>query len=129
MRWLWSRLRPGDRLLVPLLLALAVGLILLQLGREPGRKVVVEVAGQVVFTAPLDQTRQVGLNGPLGTTELRIADGQARILSSPCPNKICIGMGAVTRSGELLACVPNRLLVRVEGGNNREARDYDLLSR
>lgn len=123
------RMRPGDRLLVPLLLALAIGLILLQLGREPGRRIVVEVAGQVVFTAPLDQPRQVELSGPLGTTDLRIADGQARILASPCPNKVCIGMGPVAHRGELLACVPNRLLVRVEGGEGREARDYDLLSR
>lgn len=129
MNQLWARMLAGDRLVVLLLLAVCTGLILLQLGREPGRTVVAEVDGKVVFTAPLDSARRVDLTGPLGKTELQIAAGEARILASPCPNKICIGMGAVSRSGELLACVPNRLLVRIEGGNASAERSYDLLSR
>jgi hypothetical protein len=128
MKWLWGRMCPGDRLVVPLLLALAVALIPLQFCRQPGRSVVAEVAGKVVFTAPLDPAGQVELSGPLGKTLLQIADGQARILASPCPNKFCIGMGKVSRSGELLACVPNRLLVRIEGPDGDD-RAYDLLSR
>jgi len=129
MKRLWDRMRPGDRVVVPLLLALAVALIPLQFCREPGRTVLAEVAGKVVFTAPLGRDRLVDLAGPLGTTQLQIADGRARILTSPCPHKVCIGMGAVSQSGELLACVPNRLLVRIEGGPAGDKTDYDLLSR
>lgn len=129
MKQLWVRMLPGDRVVVLLLLAICTGLILLQLGRAPGRTVVAEIDGKVVFTAPLDGARRVDLNGPLGKTELQIAAGEARILASPCPNKICIGMGAISRSNELLACVPNRLLVRIEGGDDSAERSYDLLSR
>jgi hypothetical protein len=128
MKWLWGRMRPGDRVLVPLLLLVAVALIPLQFCRQPGRSVIAEVAGKVVFSAPLDRAQQVELSGPLGKTLLRIADGQARILASPCPNKLCIGMGQVSRSGELLACVPNRVLVRIEGGTSGAEQAYDLLS-
>jgi hypothetical protein len=39
-----------------------------------------------------------------------------------------MGMGEIARHGELLACVPNHLLVRIEGGEERDG-DYDLLSR
>jgi hypothetical protein len=37
-----------------------------------------------------------------------------------------MGMGEVSRAGELLACVPNELLVRIEGG--QEERSHDLIS-
>jgi hypothetical protein len=57
---------------------------------------------------------------------LSIHDGRACILSSPCPLKICMGMGKVSRAGELLACVPNELLVRIEG--IQEERSHDLIS-
>lgn len=129
MKQFWTRMLPGDRVVVLSLLLVAAGMILLQLGRAPGRTVVAEVDGKVVFTAPLASDRQVSLPGPLGTTELQITQGQARIIASPCPNKVCIRMGAVSGSGELLACVPNRLLVRIEGGDDHEDRSYDLLSR
>ena len=129
MKQFWARMLPGDRAVVLLSLAVTAALILLQLGRAPGSTVVAEVDGKVVFTAPLDGARRVALNGPLGNTELQIAAGEARILASPCPNKICIGMGAVSRSNELLACVPNRLLVRIEGGDDHAERSYDILSR
>jgi len=129
MKQFWARMLPGDRVVVLSLLLVAAGLILLQLGRAPGRTVVAEVDGKVVFTAPLASDRQVSLPGPLGTTELQIAQGQARIIASPCPNKVCIHMGAISDRGELLACVPNRLLVRIEGGDDHEESSYDLLSR
>jgi hypothetical protein len=46
MKWLWGRMCPGDRLVVPLLLALAVALIPLQFCRQPGRSVVARWRGK-----------------------------------------------------------------------------------
>jgi len=90
--------------------------------------VVVSSGDRVVFVAPLNQKRQVAIAGPLGMTRLQIANGGVRVLSSPCPKKICIGMGEARNSGDLLACVPNRLVIRVEGGVQKKG-GYDLLSR
>lgn len=126
---LWRRTTVLDRILVGLLLA-GVILSALWITRLPsGARVVVERDGQVVFSAPLSEPRTVSLAGPLGETVVRIADGNARVLSSPCPNKVCMGMGPASRRGELLACVPNHLIVRIEGGHQEESPPYDLLSR
>ncbi|NIQ96240.1 MAG: NusG domain II-containing protein, partial [Desulfuromonadales bacterium] len=46
---------------------------------------------------------------------LEIENGTARIVDSPCPYKVCISMGEISRRGEIIACVPNRLLVQVAG--------------
>ncbi len=125
----WRRTTLLDRVVVAALLA-AILLSFFLLGRlGTGSRVVVERAGEVVFTAPLDTARTVRLAGPLGETVLEIRAGRACILEAPCPHKVCMGMGQVARRGELIACVPNRLLVRVEGGSARKEPAYDLLSR
>lgn len=116
-----------DRVIVLLLLAATASSFLFLGQRSPGKKIVAERDGQIVFVAPLGENQTVSLQGPLGETVLSIRQGKARILASPCPHKACIGMGEVSKNGELLACVPNHLLVRIEGspGTNQ---DYDLLS-
>lgn len=132
LKRLWRRTRPGDRLVVAVLLLLSLGLLVVLRPGPPGRRVVVEQAGRVIFTAPLDEPRAVALEGPLGTTRLAIRDGTVCVEAAPCPHRVCIGMGAIGRAGELVACVPNDLLVRIEGGPPsapKPATDYDLLSR
>lgn len=125
----WRRTRLLDRLVVALLLLLC-GLLLVWLRPgPPGRRLLVERDGKVVYTAPLDQERTVELAGRIGTTRLGIHQGSVCIEDSPCPHKVCIGMGRIERAGELLACVPNGLLVRIDGGAAAAGEGYDLLSR
>ncbi len=115
LKGLLRRLTLLDRgIVLLLLLAAGCSFALLERGAA-GERVVVERDGRVVFTAPLAEDRTVALAGPLGETELAIRDGAARILASPCPHKICMGMGPAARTGDFIACVPNHLLVRIEG--------------
>ncbi|WP_305041502.1 NusG domain II-containing protein [Geoalkalibacter sp.] len=125
---LWRRMTVLDRFIVALLL-LGVLASFAVLGRQPaGARVLVERDGRLLFSAPLGEARRVALPGPLGDTLLEIADGRARILSSPCPHKVCMGMGGVFRRGELIACIPNRLIISIEGGADQGSPAYDLLS-
>jgi hypothetical protein len=122
-----KRLTRFDRYLVLSLALLVSASFLLLWGRQSGSRIVVDADNRTVFTAPLDDARHFEIEGPLGTTRMEIADGAVRVLSSPCPQKICIGLGDARRAGDLLACVPNRIVVRIEGEKEGEA--YDLLSR
>ncbi|HKJ04205.1 MAG TPA: NusG domain II-containing protein [Geopsychrobacteraceae bacterium] len=124
---LWKRLTPFDRYLVLVLVLLVGASFLLPFSRRSGAEVIVDVQDRTVFTAPLDQARRFDIEGPLGMTQVEIDNGAVRMLSSPCPQKICIGLGKARRTGDLLACVPNRIVVRIEGDN--EEAEYDLLSR
>jgi hypothetical protein len=93
-----------------------------------GSRVLVTCGDELCFTAPLDQPRTLTVDGPLGQTKLVIDEKGARILESPCPRKTCVSMGSAKHTGDLLACVPNRILVHIEGSSGKEA-SYDLLSR
>lgn len=129
MTALWRRLTPLDRLLLAGLLLLAFGLLLAVAWLPGGSRVLVERDGRTIYQAPLGEARQVQLEGPLGMTTLVLDQAGAKIVASPCLNKVCIGMGRVGRTGEWLACLPNHLLVRIEGGTSSGDQDYDLISR
>lgn len=129
LKAIWRRLTVLDRLVV-LILMLGVGAAFVLFGQRPrGAQVVVEQAGRVVFTAPLDDERTAALPGPHGETVVAIRHGRACVAAASCPNKVCMGMGEVSRRGEMIACVPNGLLLHIEGDAGDEAKDYDLLSR
>ncbi|MFA7534674.1 MAG: NusG domain II-containing protein [Desulfuromonadales bacterium] len=117
-----------DYCIVLLLLLLTAASFSLHRPGAPGERVVAERDGRLVFSAPLAENRRVTLTGPLGETQLAIENGRARILASPCLHKTCMRMGEAMRTGDFIACVPNRLLVRIDGSAGERA-DYDLLSR
>ena len=128
MKTPWQIMTAGDWLVVLLLLGISFTGLLWVATTAEGTRVVVTSGGQTSFTAPLNQPRTVDLDGPLGQTHLVIDNQGARITGSPCPRKICISMGTAKQTGDLLACVPNRILVRIDSPVGEEAA-YDLLSR
>jgi hypothetical protein len=104
----------ADRLVLYTLVGLAV--VLFAATGAGGEGAVVRVAGDAgCRVAPLSQNATFTLNGPLGKTVVVVQDGAARIASSPCPHKVCVGMGAVSGTGQAVVCVPNRVVVTVEG--------------
>ena len=127
MRALWARMTGLDRVITALLLLGILASFFLLGSRPRGERVLVERHGRLLFSAPLAENRVVDLEGPLGRTRLEIRDGRARILASPCPTRACIGMGVISRAGQLLACVPNELLVRIDGAG--KGAEHDLISR
>ncbi len=128
LRDLLSRTTLLDRVIVLVLFAAALAGAAWAAVAPGGERLVAESGGKIVFTAPLGADLTFTLPGPLGETVVALRGGVARILDSPCTHKVCIGMGGVSRAGEITACVPNRLLLRVEGGRGQEA-EYDLLTR
>ena len=128
MKAFWQVMTGGDWLVILSLLGLSLAGLAWVATAPRGTHVIVTSGDQTCFTAPLDQPRSVDLDGPLGQTHLVIDAQGVRITASPCPRKICISMGSVTHTGELLACVPNRILVRIDSPAGEEV-PYDLLSR
>jgi hypothetical protein len=76
---------------------------------------------------PLDAVETLSVSGPLGDTVVELRGRRARVISSPCPNQNCLAAGAIHRHGQWIACLPNRVMVRVESGA-REGQDLDAAS-
>lgn len=74
----------------------------------------------------LTQQKEFSVQGPLGSTVVQVRDGEARIVSSPCPDKICIRMGWLKSSGQSAVCVPNHILLHIVSEENNQ---IDSISR
>lgn len=79
-------------------------------------RAVVTVGRREVAVIPLAADGETVVRGRIGEVRLRVAAGAVSVAASTCPQKVCIASGAKARPGEVIACVPNGLLVRVAGG-------------
>ncbi|MFW5686294.1 MAG: NusG domain II-containing protein, partial [Spirochaetota bacterium] len=91
-------------------------------GRAQASEVSIE-NDEGVFLYPLDQDREIAVRGPLGNTIVEIEDGRVHVHESPCRDKICIAAGWLSDTGQWTACLPNRVFVRVEGGESEGGVD------
>ncbi len=83
------------------------------------RYVKIEVEGKE-YIYPLDSDDIITFTGPIGNTKVQIHDEKAAIIESDCNNKTCIKIGEIHKSGQSSACLPNRVLVTIEGDNSSE---------
>jgi hypothetical protein len=118
----------ADGLLVAFVLVLAAVLFVLMPHwvLSGGTDVEVRSGDHIRGRYSLNEDRLVEVQGPLGTTVLRIHGGRAKVESSPCPDKLCIRMGEVGREGGVIACVPNQVVISVGQGRSG---DLDAVSR
>jgi len=93
---------------------------------KPQSTVRVLIRGQdKEWTFPIETNETVAVNGPLGDTIVKISEGKAWIESSPCDNQTCVGMGYVHRQGQWALCLPNKVMLVIEGTDDE---DIDIIT-
>jgi hypothetical protein len=81
-----------------------------------GGQPVIEIKGpSQEWVFPLDTRQTLEVEGPLGDTIVEISGGAVRVVDSPCPEKICVKTGQISRPGQTIACLPNRVFVVIRG--------------
>lgn len=76
---------------------------------------------------PIDKDRVFSVKGDKGTIRISIKGGEASVVSAVCPRQICKNTAPISKPGEQIICVPNRVVVSIHGRNKRE--DVDGISR
>jgi hypothetical protein len=123
MERLRRQLRFGDWLVAFLFVALAVGSFWLgglmhTSEQTAGNLIAVVMAGNRQLTARnLTTPSEFAVHGAVGEMLLQVANRRIRVLRSTCPNQVCVRQGAVHRSGEMLVCVPNRVVILIRRAN------------
>jgi len=123
------RIRALD-IVIFLLALLVIGLIALQTyARGSGTpEITISGAGQGAeqqWIYPLDAETTLRVPGPLGETVVVIEDGAVQVISSPCPEKICVKTGRISKPGQWIACLPNRVFISIQG---RRSEQPDAIS-
>ncbi len=84
-----------------------------------GDEVHIMVDGKELPAISLKQEQTLTIQGSIGPSILKIANGGVRFISSPCQGQQCVHSGWHYHSGEFTACLPNRIALQVTGGTAR----------
>lgn len=86
------------------------------LSAESGaEQVVVTVEGEEYGVYELSKEQTIDING---TNTLVIAKGEADMTDADCPDKLCVHQRAISRDGESIICLPNKVVVSVESSES-----------
>ena len=108
-------MKKRDVILIASILAVALVLLLVvELTRQEGAYVLVRVDGQETGKYELSKDATYELNG--GTNILRIENGVAYLTDADCPDKLCVNMHSIAYAGETITCLPNKTVIKIEGG-------------
>ena len=83
-----------------------------------GERAVIEVENRVVQTVTLTpgaEPREVTIQGVLGESLIGVDGEHIYMIDSACPDKVCVQMGRKSLSGEVIVCLPNRVVIRILG--------------
>ena len=110
-------LRRGDILLFLFFLAAAVLTTLLPLAgsRADAGSVRITCRGQEYGIYALDEDQEIVIHQEAHTNVVSIREGTVRMDSSDCRNQICVDTGVISRTGETIVCLPNRVVVEILG--------------
>ena len=109
--------KKGDIILVSALLCIAALIFCALYFLTPGGdSVKIEVASKTVATLPIDTDTIYNVEiGGKTTNTVEIKNGEVSVISADCPDKICVNHRAVSKSGESIICLPNKVVVSIEG--------------
>ncbi|MBQ7507325.1 MAG: NusG domain II-containing protein [Lachnospiraceae bacterium] len=90
--------------------------------KTPGDSVTVEVDGVSVGTWSLKEEQEIPIKNSDGrvTNTLKIENGTAKMIDASCPDHLCMNQKAVSREGETIVCLPNKVVVSVQSKKEKE---------
>lgn len=113
-----------DKTIIAVLMATALIIYLVFAGfafSEQPRAVAIFVDGREYASynlAEISGVKNVEINTEFGHNTIEITSDGARVAEASCPDKTDIQSGKITKPGQMLVCVPNRVTVRILGKNN-----------
>ncbi len=117
-----------DKIVIVVILALAAVFYVIfntaVFGDSP-EKVIISVDGSEYAAyrlAEISKTETVRVETEFGVNVVEITNHGARVIEASCPDKLDVHSGEISKSGQMIVCLPNRLTVRLQGNNSEVDR-------
>jgi hypothetical protein len=121
------RIKFGDIIIVLAIAAVIVLLLVLPNSKPAGS----QTAVIIVDGAEYERIELSEISDPItidlheSGVVIKAQDGQIWFASSTCPDQTCVNTGKLLRSGNIAVCLPNKVIVKIEGTTNS---DIDVIA-
>jgi len=85
-----------------------------------------ELIGEYVLTDDYKTEFTIG-DKDAGYNTVHIENGEIWIHDANCPDKNCVNQGKISSDGEIIVCLPNQLLIKIEQDEEDEKDDLDFI--
>ena len=114
-------MRKGD---IALITVAVISLVLWLIPKPQGDTVIISLNGEVYREISIDENSVIPIETEFGKNTVVIEKGEVFVIDSNCPDVLC-EKDRISKSGESIVCLPNKLSVTV-GGKNKEEVDVIL---
>lgn len=87
---------------------------------ETGGKLKISVNNQVFGIYDLDENQEIMVSD---TNICRIENGRAIMEYADCPDQVCVHASAISKNGQTIICMPNRVVLEVINGTDQNEID------
>ncbi len=99
--------------IVVYLIVLAVAIVAVVIALKPsGETVEVRVEGELIYSGSLSVDKEIEIDG---VGKVIIYNNSVCIIESTCTEHLCEAQGYISRAGERIICLPNKLVISISG--------------
>lgn len=114
-------MKKNDIILIGIVVIVAVIFFgIFQMTKKDGASIIVTIDGKLYGTYSLDKEEVIEIESEYGTNELIIKDHKAKMEGASCPDQLCMHQHAIDKTGQTIVCLPNKVVVTVENGEENE---------
>lgn len=103
-------MKKGDIIALLCIILIAAASAALLFFRGGGATVTVKQDNKTVYSGSINEDTRVELSGNTVT----VKDGRVYMEWADCKNQICVHTGEISKTGESIICLPNKVIVETE---------------
>lgn len=115
------KLKIGDYFIISAILIVAF--ILLLPNKKSGEKAIVLHDGVEIASFELSSDIEYVFED-IYLNRIVIKNGEIYIIDADCPDKSCVHSGKISKSGQTICCLPNKLIIRIVS----DSSEVDVIS-
>lgn len=140
----------GDYVLIVLILVICAGLWASLVFRfsAKGQEAEISYDGKVILRVDLTSKKNTFIASDINNMQVTFKDGEVidngrvivfesndihfklffnnnmvKFTQSDCPDKVCVNTGMISKTGQVAACIPAKILVKIAGGTDNDGLD------
>ncbi len=122
----------GDKILIIIIIAISLASLGFIKNNAIGYKdkyISIQVDGEEYKKIIFDKNvigKTISIETQFGYNLVEIGDGTVRVIEASCPDELDVKQGHISAPGEIIVCLPNRLVIEIKGSN--EVPEVDNIS-
>ena len=119
-------IKKADIILAAALIIVGIAMsYILSFGQDTGSELIISCDGEKFGSYSLFEDREIEIERNDHINKVTIKNGAVSMSFSNCHGQDCIHQGEITKSGEAIICLPNKVVLEIDGGE----AEYDTLSK